>query len=341
MVRPQVSIVIPVYKNEESIRTCLDSVLTQTLSDLQVVVIDDGSPDACGAILEQYAKSDPRVLVLHQPNLGQNAARNAGVAAATGEYLGFVDGDDYVESTMYEYMLDIAKKHQTDIVNCGVWREDRAGNRSLLENSFQKNVVLGPKDIRPLIGPMIGQARDFWFLWRNLYRREFFDSLATPFDTTVRYGADTSFNMLAFFHAQRLYADENPLYHYVDNPKSIIQAPCKQGYLENLTHTYETRKVLCKGLGMKDTDFMYGLAKLVIEKFLPALLVNSARTSDGPLRDEIRRIRESPMLVESMGWYCSEMEISLTAKLRFVLFRLGLYPILSFFLWLQFPKRSQ
>lgn len=114
-----ISIIIPVYKVEKYLRRCLDSVLAQTYTDLEIILVDDGSPDGSGSICDEYAEKDSRIKVIHQANAGAAAARNAGVAAATGEFTAFVDSDDYIDPTMYEQLLDIIQVNDADIAECG------------------------------------------------------------------------------------------------------------------------------------------------------------------------------------------------------------------------------
>ena len=117
---PELSIVVPVYKVEKYLPKCIDSILAQTFRDFELILIDDGSPDNCGAICDDYAARDSRIKVIHQENAGVSAARNAGLDIATGTYLGFVDSDDWIEPEMYETMIATAKEKQVDVVVCGI-----------------------------------------------------------------------------------------------------------------------------------------------------------------------------------------------------------------------------
>ena len=98
---PQISVIVPVYNVQRYLRRCVDSILSQTFSNLEVILVDDGSPDRCGAICDEYAAADPRVKVIHKPNGGLSSARNAGIEAAAGEYLAFVDSDDWLDADMF------------------------------------------------------------------------------------------------------------------------------------------------------------------------------------------------------------------------------------------------
>ncbi len=114
----KVSVVVPVYNMELHLEKCLDSILAQTLRDIEVVIVDDGSEDKSPVILERYASQDPRIRVLSQPNAGLAAARNLGIRAAVGEFIGFVDSDDYVDSCMFENLYQRAISDRSDVVIC-------------------------------------------------------------------------------------------------------------------------------------------------------------------------------------------------------------------------------
>ena len=114
--RPQITVVVPVYKVEKYLGECVDSILGQTFSDLECILVDDGSPDRCGSICDEYAKKDPRVRVIHKENGGLSDARNAGIDAARGEFITFIDSDDYVVDYYLQYLYDAARKYDADIV---------------------------------------------------------------------------------------------------------------------------------------------------------------------------------------------------------------------------------
>ena len=114
----KISVIIPFYKTEVFASRCIESVLSSSYQNLEIILVDDGSPDRCGEICDSFQARDPRVRVIHQRNQGVSAARNQGIAAATGDYLAFVDSDDYIEPDMYETLLAAAQQHDADIVQC-------------------------------------------------------------------------------------------------------------------------------------------------------------------------------------------------------------------------------
>lgn len=115
---PLISIIVPIYNVEEYIHKCVDSILAQTHKNLEIILVDDGSPDNCPAICDEYAQQDSRIRVIHKPNGGLSDARNAGLDVAQGDYIGFVDSDDWIAPDMYEYLLNGMIKYDTDISSC-------------------------------------------------------------------------------------------------------------------------------------------------------------------------------------------------------------------------------
>lgn len=130
-----ISIIVPVYKVENYLSKCLDSMICQTYKNIEIILVDDGSPDNSGKICDDYAKKDSRIKVIHKENGGLSDARNAGLKIATGKYIGFVDSDDYISVEMYEKLYNQAKKEDADIACCNYYRVKMEKNliKELLE----------------------------------------------------------------------------------------------------------------------------------------------------------------------------------------------------------------
>ena len=114
--QPKISIVMPTYNVEKYFRQCLDSIINQTLFDIEIIPVDDGSPDNCGAIMDEYAAKDSRIKPIHQKNGGYGKAVNAGINIATGEYIGILESDDFTKTTMLEDLYNIAEKNSAEVV---------------------------------------------------------------------------------------------------------------------------------------------------------------------------------------------------------------------------------
>ncbi|MGL5903256.1 MAG: glycosyltransferase family 2 protein, partial [Cetobacterium sp.] len=116
---PKISIIVPVYKVEPYLRRCIDSILNQTFTNFELILVDDGSPDRCGEICDEYAKKDCRIKVIHKKNGGLSSARNIGLNIAKGDYIGFVDSDDWIDADMYETLYNLIKESNKSISNIG------------------------------------------------------------------------------------------------------------------------------------------------------------------------------------------------------------------------------
>tara|TARA_R110000868_G_scaffold90110_1_gene250375 strand:+ start:11157 stop:12140 length:984 start_codon:yes stop_codon:yes gene_type:complete len=115
---PKISVIVPVYKVEEVLEECIKSILSQSYENLEIILVDDGSPDKCGIICDEFAKNENRIVVLHQENMGLSMARNNGLKIATGKYVAFIDSDDTIEFNMFESMMDVLQKHNLEVVEC-------------------------------------------------------------------------------------------------------------------------------------------------------------------------------------------------------------------------------
>ena len=139
----KVSVIIPVYNVEKYLRKCLDSVLGQTLEDIEVIAVDDGSKDSSGAILDEYAKKDARLIVIHQKNGGVSSARNTALDITKGEFVGFVDADDWVDDNFYETLYNTAQEKQADVVKGNLYLAHEDG--SLKVDDLNKKISVNQK----------------------------------------------------------------------------------------------------------------------------------------------------------------------------------------------------
>ena len=139
---PQLSVIIPVYNTENYLRECLDSIINQTFKDIEIICVNDGSTDGSLTILEEYAQKDNRIVVLHKPNGGLSDARNAGLDIMRGNYVSFIDSDDYITCDMIETLLKSAKYNSCEIAVCNMIRFSEKGNTSPFYCPTNKEKVL-------------------------------------------------------------------------------------------------------------------------------------------------------------------------------------------------------
>ena len=147
---PLISIIVPVYNVKNYLEKCLQSICGQTYKNLEIILIDDGSSDGSGELCDLFAQRDGRIRVFHQANAGQSAARNRGLAVAQGEFLGFVDSDDWIESDMYEFLYRLLKENEADISICSHYRDK--GKKSVAKySSGEQFVFTRDEGIRALV----------------------------------------------------------------------------------------------------------------------------------------------------------------------------------------------
>ncbi|WP_051688387.1 glycosyltransferase [Butyrivibrio sp. AE2032] len=173
MDKPLISVIVPIYKVEEYLPSCLDSICSQTYKNLEIVLVDDGSPDKCGDICDRYAESDPRIKVIHRANGGLSAARNTGIAVATGEYIGFVDSDDRIEPDMYQKLIAAAVSEDADLAACG--RMD-----AYADVSVPIRIEAGIYKDRDILKAMLDDKLGEGTVWNKIYRREYVVSALFP-----------------------------------------------------------------------------------------------------------------------------------------------------------------
>ena len=171
------SIIVPVYKVEPYLSRCVDSILNQTFGEFELILVDDGSPDRCGEICEEYARRDSRVRVIHKENGGLSSARNAGIDIARGEWLGFVDSDDYITPDCYEKLLDCGRRRNVKLVCAGRW--------DVSEKTGEKTPGLCPEKEETVSGTELARRIFTWdhldsAAWDKLYRAELFDGIRYP-----------------------------------------------------------------------------------------------------------------------------------------------------------------
>jgi glycosyltransferase involved in cell wall biosynthesis len=224
--RPKVSIVVPIYNVEKYLSRCLDSLLAQSLKDIEIVAVNDGSNDSSLDILKKFALKDSRIKVIDKPNGGVSSARNAGIKIASGEYIGFVDPDDWVNQEMYKCMHNSAKSEKADIVMCTYIREFESHSKLKNFNLPSKVLYEGEKVkkniMRRLVGPLNDEIAnpellDAWgTVWSKLYRAEIIKEKGIRFIDLKKIGTneDTVFNIEAFYYAKSFLFLNSPYYHY-------------------------------------------------------------------------------------------------------------------------------
>lgn len=205
----RISVIVPVYNTEKYLRECIDSLINQTYTNLEIIIIDDGSTDKCPEIIDGYAKIDERIVVIHQKNAGVSAARNTGLNHATGEYVGFVDGDDYINPIMFESLVNEINEESIDVSICAIEGQKCIGqkeryifnNKEAIIEMHRGNLFMG-------------------HLWNKLIKRSVIEEVR--FNEEIAILEDLLFLHYVLIKANRVSYINKRLYHYRSNPKSAL-----------------------------------------------------------------------------------------------------------------------
>lgn len=218
-----ISIIVPIYNVEKYLRKCIESLINQTYKDIEIILIDDGSPDNCGQICDEYVKNDNRIRVVHKKNAGVSEARNDGIKLSKGDYIAFVDSDDYVEKNFIEILYDNAIKNNADVSICNYFLENKNRKiRKKIDSDIAKD--LESEDFCKYI---IRKNSFRGLLLNKLFKREIFfeNGKINLIDSNIHICEDLLFLVENSSKYDKIYFDkESYLYHYVIRENSAISS---------------------------------------------------------------------------------------------------------------------
>ena len=232
-----VSVIIPVYNGELHLKKCIESLLSQTLKLCEFIFINDGSNDKSQAIIEDFQKTDERIILINQENQGVSAARNSGLQIAKGNYIGFVDADDTVLPDFFETLLEIAQQTNVDVV-ISKYIINQNGKQHLSKTIFPENKILSSDFVKMEIIPHMIQTENLNAIWNKLFKRELIEKNAISFPVGVALGEDGGFNMIAFQNANSIYFTDYAGYNYFEIEGSATKDFASKNYFERIVEEY-------------------------------------------------------------------------------------------------------
>lgn len=212
-----ISVIVPVYNVESFLNQCVESICKQTYPELEIILVDDGSTDRSGILCDEFAQKDSRIKVLHKENGGISSARNAGLAIASGDYIGFVDSDDFVDKKMYEKMLSLMDAPDVDLAICSYQSVDENGDFVIDNPSPVQNETVESYDMLKKLHEKGG-----WYYvtaWNRLYRRELFRTIRFPVNKKHE---DTFVAHEIIMECKRVVTMKEALYYYRARSESIM-----------------------------------------------------------------------------------------------------------------------
>lgn len=225
MNHPLISIIVPVYKVENYLNRCVDSIVNQTYKNLEIILVDDGSPDNCGKLCDELAETDARIRVVHKQNGGLASARNAGLEIATGDYVGFIDSDDWIEHTMYETLSELIIKNDCQISACGIQCDHPNGTHHFFNSNYPKQQNIEKFTKKQAIKELIQNYKITNSACDKLFAKQLFENLR--FTEGIIY-EDFDLMPRCIEQVENVVYTPVPMYHYVMTDTSITRGEFKE-----------------------------------------------------------------------------------------------------------------
>jgi glycosyltransferase involved in cell wall biosynthesis len=305
---PKVSILVPIFNVEKYLRQCLDSVTNQSLTDIEIICINDGSTDSSPQIIEEYAKNDPRFTVITKKNSGYGDSMNKGLEKARGTYIGIVESDDWVDVDMFENLYKLAVKHGVDVVKSNFYFYSGVGDTNKkfqLVNRPDSEKVIDPLETNSVFFPQAA-------IWTGLYKKSFLEKNSIKFLPTP--GAsyqDTGFNFKVWASAKKAYLTNDAYLHYrIDNDNSSVKSKGKIfAVVDELAEMYKFAK---------KTEHFNQLKPILFQRKYEIYMWNYGRLTSGAAREFISHVSKELKSDRKNGLY----DASLLTRKEKILFDL-------------------
>ncbi len=205
-----ISVIVPVYNVEKYLDKCIKSIVNQTYQNLEIILIDDGSTDESAKICDLWAEKDERITVIHKANGGVSSARNMGLEHASGDYIGFIDSDDFIENDFYELLLNNMNEYNADVSRC-IYRYAYDDGHTKASDELNEDIVVFDNNI-DVLNDLHNSGHKSVVLWNKLYKASILKNVR--FDELLKVGEDVVFNYFAFKKANRMVCQDIPKYNY-------------------------------------------------------------------------------------------------------------------------------
>ena len=311
-----ISVIVPVYNVEKYLDQCVESIVNQTYKNLEIILVDDGSPDNCPAICDEWAKKDERIVVIHKNNGGLSSARNAGLDVAHGEYIGFVDSDDYIDSDMYEQLLNAITDEDAELSCCGRRIVDEQSSVQCDRYTHERTSYIGNDIVKSLFyGNEFDEA-----MWDKLYKKSFFNNLRFPIgevneDIVLMVKKFSSLNTMVHLGAAK--------YYYRNNTQGITKSKYNGKMSIVIKHLYEIKAFVVKTIPQLLPDYYFLQARYSCSQLINIYLSKGAKKE---FYHDFKAYRK--LLIDSMKYVMKSKNISKKNKLHMMLLKYHLWGIL-------------
>lgn len=324
MSKIKVSIICITYNAPDLLERCLNSCVNQTLNEIEIVLVNDGSSDNTDDICKRYAKKDSRINYFYKENGGASSAMNLGFKHVKGEYIHMLDGDDYMSPDLCERSYSIAKKLNLDILNFG-YAYEKNGVKENRHSIFPKNKLFDNDDFKELLKQKSFDSKLLWFTWMNLIKKELLTNFNIVHDEKLAIGIDSTFNLECYINAKRMYSIEDIFYYYVFNPSSLTQINYKPNLTEDVVSQFDIKLGLYKKYNLTDISYKIDFARYYLQHSLLFILNNEENYKGGFKSNRIKKIRALAMFNYCFKYYKPSNNCPLRVKLIIWLFKNKLF----------------
>lgn len=315
---PKISIIIPIYNSEEFLNQSIESLLHQSLKEIEVILVNDGSTDRSGEICDSFAERDFRIKVINKTNSGAADSRKLGIESATGDYIGFLDSDDWVHPDMYKTLYEYAKKENADIVQCGyISTHQRTEKMNFIQSKYHKYKIMTSREAFLQLYGMIDEKNINFLLWNKIIRRECFNG--AELDSMVKSKIDDApvVARLIYLSKSVVVTSEPFVYYYQHNNDEIksVMGSMKESDKDFIISHVNSFNDISQFLKKKDKELYQISQKYTIQWCLSAI-----KNRNVSWREKCNVIN----LVKSFRAYNNS---ALRLKMRIACFLLGLVPV--------------
>lgn len=299
----EISIIVPVYKVEKYLKKCVDSILNQTFSDIEVILVDDGSPDRSGIICDEYAKNDTRVKVIHKENGGLSSARNAGIEVAQGRFIGFVDSDDYIATDMYQLLYEDITREEADMAICGIY--DVYEGKKPLQKAVIKRTTSSDEALLLILQGNIISVHAV----NKLYKRRLFDIVRYP---EGKYHEDSFIIVELLDQCQKVVINSEQKYYYYHRLGSINTEQFSKKQFEFI-EAWEQNEIKLQGRGLAIEKAAHQRVCFANFLVLDKLLVSGQLKNYDRGYESIRFLRKNYQFIMKNDVFTKKRKIAMSA----------------------------
>lgn len=322
----RLSIIVPIYKTAAMLPRCLDSLYSLKGNDIEFILVNDGSPDQSDAICLPYLQKDTRFSYHYKTNGGLSSARNFGIKHARGQYIGFLDSDDYVEPQYWEILSEAIHLHPVEVIGFNHFYE-KHGTKSMITSCFPKGVLIPKTKVLEIIKNSTRNLSLF-FVWNKIYNRQWLENHQIRFDEEILLAEDKPFNALVMLDAKTQYYIDAALVNYVFYEHSLSQASFKPDLLKKYeAQFFALVKIYEKHGLLNQPGFATDIAQNYLSHAFLMQLNNLVHSKESPIK-ALEKMRQSPIYDFSFTHFLPPEKMSLFQKTLIFLFRIKQFRIL-------------